>query len=194
MNTMQLSLFGISHPGRAFDELLRKPAPQWGLWAILVRWVGASLTVGLLALFVMRVPTTPSSLNFPFLTDENYYLVSIFWGPVFGLAIWLLWGAFAHVWLRLAGYTSDFDHILNMIGLASLIPAPFVWIWDSLMIIMDRVRAPEAGVGHMILALWGLSLLTIGFKRNLQLGTMMAASLSVALLLIYIPLAMLWIR
>jgi hypothetical protein len=48
---------------------------------------------------------------------------------LFGVAIWLLWGAILHVVIRLMGRSSDFDRILNMVGLATLIPAPAVWIW-----------------------------------------------------------------
>jgi hypothetical protein len=41
MSLVQLWLLGLVNPSRAFDELSKKPAPSWGFWAILLRFVPA---------------------------------------------------------------------------------------------------------------------------------------------------------
>jgi hypothetical protein len=56
MNFIQVWLLGILNPSRAFDELRRKPAPTWGFWAILVRYVPTALTTTLALHLLGRTP------------------------------------------------------------------------------------------------------------------------------------------
>ncbi len=53
---------------------------------------------------------------------KNYYLAEVFFLPIFGVTIWLLISALAHVGIRLAGKSSDFDRVLNIVGMGVLIP------------------------------------------------------------------------
>ena len=120
MNLLQLWLVGLYAPSRAFEALKGKPAPFWGLWAILIRFVFTSLTTTLALHLLGREPFTPSRLTF--LTMQNYFGAEVFFLPVFGLAIWLLGGAVVHLVLRLLGRPGDYDQVLNVIGMAMLIP------------------------------------------------------------------------
>ncbi|MBM3240584.1 hypothetical protein FJZ31_30235 [Candidatus Poribacteria bacterium] len=122
MNFVQVWFLGIINPSRMFDELKSRPAPLWGFCAVLIRFVFTSLTT-ILALYLLgRVPFVPS--NLAFLTTENYYSAEIFFLPIFGLVAWLLMSSSAHIVLRLAGKASDFDQILNIVGMGMLIPMP----------------------------------------------------------------------
>lgn len=126
MNFLQVWLAGLSSPSRAFEELQSKPAPLWGLWAVLVRFTGTSLTTILALHLLGRVPFAPSSLTF--LAAENYYAAEIFFLLLFGLAAWLMMSSITHVVLRLGGKASDFDRILNVVGVGMLTPMPAVWL------------------------------------------------------------------
>ncbi len=57
-------------------------------------------------------------------------MAQVFFLPIFGVTIWLLMSAFAHVALRLAGKSSDFDLVLNIVGMGMLIPMAVTWAWD----------------------------------------------------------------
>ena len=70
-----------------------------------------------------RQPFAPSSLGF--LATNSYYRAQVFFLPLFGLGIWLLMSALAHVAPRLMGKESHFDLVLNMIGMGMLDPMPF---------------------------------------------------------------------
>jgi hypothetical protein len=72
--------------------------------------------------FVGREPFTPSSLTF--LPARNYYMAQVFFLPIFGVTVWLLVSSFAHVVLRVAGKASNFDLVLNIVGIGMLIPMP----------------------------------------------------------------------
>src|SRR5512137_2060168 len=115
MAFLRLWLNGILHPARAFDELKTRPAPRWGLIAVAIRFVGTSLTTELLSIALHLRPFQPPYLTF--LPAEGYYRYQFFFMPLFGLGVWLLTSAVAHVTLRLAGKRSDMDQVLNIIGL-----------------------------------------------------------------------------
>jgi len=71
MNFFQIWFLGIVNPPLAFDELRRKPAPHWGFWAVLIRFIGTSMTT-ILALFLLdRQLFERSCLTF--LSEKNYY-------------------------------------------------------------------------------------------------------------------------
>ncbi len=192
MDFVRIWLSGLVRPSRAFDELKTKRAPLWGLLAVLIRFIITSLTT-ILALYLLgREPFTPSHLTF--LTTDNYYAAEIVFLPVFGLAMWLLGSAVVHVILRLAGRQSDFDQILNIIGLGMLIPMPIVWLWDWTMIALNWYQMTVMAVSHSFFALWGVIVHSIGFKRILGLQTLTGVGLALVIPAVYIPLAMIFVR
>ncbi len=185
-------ILGLHDPWRSFSELRAKPAPLWGLRAILIRWLVTSLTTTLALHLLGRVPFTPSRLTF--LTPQDYYLAQIFFLPVFGVAIWLLGGSLVHLLVRLSGRSGDFDRVLNVIGMAMLIPSPVVWLWDWSMIALSWYRLTIMAVSHSLFALWGAALYAIGLRRVLGLGWLPAGLLAAALTAGYISLAALFVR
>lgn len=192
MKFVQVWLSGLINPSQAFEELKSKPAPMWGFWAVLIRFVATSLTTILALHLLGRVPFAPSRLTF--LATEDYYSAEIFFLPVFGLGIWLLGSAVVHVVLRLAGKVSDIDQVLNIIGMAWLIPMPVVWLWDWTTIALDWYQITVMAVSHSIFALWEVILCSVGFKRILRLRTLPAIGLALATAGVYISLAMMFVR
>ncbi len=192
MTFLQVSLSGLINPSRAFDELKSKPAPMWGFWAVLIRFAATSLTTTLALHLLGRMPFEPSRLTF--LTMENYYAAEVFFLPVFGLAVWLLGSAIVHLVLRLARKASDFDKILNIIDMGMLIPMPVVLIWDWTMIAINWYQMTVIAISHSFFALWGVILYSIGFKRILGLRPLFAIGLALVITVVYISLAMVFVR
>lgn len=192
MNFVQIWLLGLINPFRAFEALKSKPAPMWGFWAVLIRFVVTSLTTTLALYLLGRVPFTSSRLTF--LTTENYYAAEILFFPIYGLAIWLLMSGIVYIVLSLTRKASDFDQILNIVGLGMLIPMPVVWLWDWTMIALNWYQMTVMAVSHSIFALWGVILYSVGFKRILGLRILLAIGLSLAITVVYISLTMIFIR
>ena len=192
MTFLQVWFSGLINPSRAFDELKSKPAPIWGFWAVLIRFAVTSLTTTLASYLLGRMPFEPSRLTF--LTMENYYAAEVFFLPVFGLAVWLLGSAIVHLVLRLARKASDFDQILNILGMGMLIPMPVVLIWDWTMIALNWYQMTVMDISHSVFAFWGVILYSIGFKRTLGLRALVAIGLALVITVVYISLAMIFVR
>lgn len=189
---LRVWILGIFNPARAFDELKGKPAPAWGFAAVAIRFVFTSLTTILALHLLGREPFVSSYLTF--LRTEDYYVAEIFFLPLFGLVLWLLGSAIVHVVLRLMGEASDFDQILNVVGMGMLIPMPAVWLWDWTAIAVSWYRTTVMAASHALFALWGAVLYAIGLKKILGLRTPLASGLAAVVMGVYIGLAMIFIR
>ncbi len=192
MSFVQVWFLGLIHPTRSFEDLKGKPAPQWGLLAVLLRFIPTALLVTLPLYLLGREPFYTSSLTF--LATNNYYLPQVFFLPIFGVAIWLLMSALAHVVLRLAGKGSDFDQVLNIIGMGMLIPIPVIWVWDMSMIALNWYVIPVMAVSHSIFQLWEASIEAVGFIKLLRLRAVPAICLAVIINAIYVAFAAILIR
>jgi hypothetical protein len=192
MNFIQVWLSGIINPIRSLDELKGKPAPQWGLIAVLTRFIPTSLIVTLPLFLLGREPFYPSYLTF--LATQNYYMAQVIFLPIFGLTIWLLMSACAHVLMRLAGKESDFDLVLNIVGMGMLIPIPVVWAWDVTMIALNLYLLPVMAISHSIFQLWEASIEALGFIKLLRLRILPAVCLALIINVIYIAFAAMFIR
>ena len=72
----ELWALGVVKPRRALPMFKNVPAPSWGFYATLIRFVGTALT-SILALHLLdKRPFVSSYLIF--LKEENYYLAEIF--------------------------------------------------------------------------------------------------------------------
>jgi hypothetical protein len=183
---------GWVHPGRAFTALKPLPAPAWGARAMVIRWLGTAVTTGLLSWLLGRRPIAPSYLTFmPPVTDRPaWILLSL----AFGAGIWLLMSATAHVIFRLAGRPCDFDRVLNIVGLGMLIPMPAVWAWDWAMLGLDAFNAPVMGVSHALFQAWETGLEAVGFRRVLGVGSLPAVAVAIGINMLFILLAMIFVR
>jgi hypothetical protein len=189
---LRLWLVGIYNPVRFAEELKATPAPLWGFAAVAIRFFGTTLIAGVLALVFHMRPFQPSSLTF--LPTEVYYRYQLFFMPVFGLAVWLLMSAVAHTAMRLAGKRSDFDLVLNIVGLGMLIPMPLVWLWDWTMIGLGTFTLVTMSISHSLFQLWEASVQALCFRRNLGLGVPAAIALAAGINIIFILVAMIFVR
>ena len=192
MNFVQVWLSGLINPIRSLDQLKGKPAPQWGLLAVLTRFIPTSLIVTFPLFLLGREPFSPSYLTF--LATSNYYVAQVFFLPIFGVMIWLLMSASVHVVLRLAGKGSDFDLVLNIVGMGMLIPIPVVWAWDVTMIALNLYIVPVMAISHTLFQLWEASIEAVGFVRLLRLRIVPAIGIALIINALYIAFAMIFIR
>jgi hypothetical protein len=192
MNFVRVWLFGVIHPARSLDELKDKPAPQWGLWAVLIRFVTTALIETFPLYLLGREPFAPSYLTF--LSTKDYYKAEVFFLPLFGLALWLLMSGLAHVLVRVAGKGSDMDRILNIVGLGMLIPMPVLWACDIAMIALNIFVLPWSAISHATVQLWEASLEALGFIRLLRLRILPAILLALVINALYIGLANIFAR
>lgn len=174
------------------ETLRTRPAPFWGLTAVLVRFVGTSLLVALPLALLGRTPFTPPYLSF--IQEEDYYRVLVFLLPVFGVFTWLLMSAFAQLVLRLSSHDTDFDRIANVAGISMLIPMPVVWAWDLTMILTGGYGLVVMAISHSIFQIWETVLGIIGLKRVVGLGTRASVLVAVAINLIYVLMGALFSR
>jgi len=193
MSFLRIWIQGLYNPAGAFKKLQPKPAPYWGLWAILLRFVITALTSILALRILNRTPFYPSSLTF--LATDQYYTAEIFFLPLFGLACWLLAGALVHLILRGMGKESDFDWILNVIGFGLLIPMPVTWLVDWVSIALDIYGRGITPLIHSLISLWEIALITVGLAKMEEARSwvyiLLAALVKIG---VYIPLAALFIR
>ena len=184
MDFLNLWFTGLLHPSRAMETLRTRPAPFWGLQAVLLRFVGTSLLVSLPLALLGRVPFEPSYIEF--IQEKHYYTVLVFMFPVFGIIAWLLMSSFAHLILRLSSHHTDFDQIANVAGMSMLIPMPIVWVWDLTMIMTGAYGLVTMGISHTIIQIWETIIGTIGLKRVVGLRTRTAILVAIAINLIYV--------
>ncbi len=102
--------------------------------------------------------------------------------------------AIVHLVLRLAGNVSDFDQVLNIVGMGMLIPMPLVWLWDWMMIALNLYQMTMMAVSHGFFQLWETIIESIGFMRILGLGASNAIGLALVINGVYVLLAIIFIR
>jgi len=120
---MRVFLTGYYNPAKFAERLRDAPAPQWGFYAQLIRALLDAFIL-YLPLFIMGYsPPTPSYL--PIFSTENYFGALVLIAPIVLTAQWLLGSSLVHVVLRLSGRHTDFDQILNINGMATLVVGAF---------------------------------------------------------------------
>ncbi len=184
MTFIRVWALGIFSPLRAFEALKGKPAPLWGLWAVLIRFVVTSLTTTLALCLLGREPLVPSYLTF--VPTTNYYAVLLFTFPLFGVAAWLLMSAVAYLMIRLIGREVDFDQVLNVVGIGMVIPMPVVWLWDWTMIGLDAYRLPTMAVSHAVFQMWETGIEAVGLRRVVGVKAPVAVGVAVVINLVYV--------
>lgn len=192
MSFVRVWFTGYYNPVKMIEELRSKPAPQWGFYGQFLRAVLDSLLLYLPLALTGHVPPAPSNLSF--LPPEQYYWHLIWLTPIVLSAEWLLFSAFTHVVLRLAGWHSNFDHILNISGMAALVSGTFLLAWDWIWFAMDSVNQYFLGVSHLVISLWSVLIVSIGLKRILDVPIWLSAILSFLSIPIALPFAIMFMR
>jgi hypothetical protein len=185
-------LAGYYNPKKMIEELRSRPAPQWGFYGQLLRAAMDSLLVYLPLALLGRVPPTHSNLSF--IPTEQYYWHLIWLSPLVLGAVWLLAPAFTHVVLRLTGRHSDFDQILNINGMATIVVGAFLVVWDWAWFALGGLNQYALGTSHLVISLWVVVIGAIGLKGILGVPTWLGALLSFLGIPIALPFGIMFMR
>ena len=193
MDLLHIWLLGLYRPSKAIDILAGKPAPHFGLYAMLLRGGMISLLWYLPAAFFGRLPSP-----LPYLTlvsAEGYFAFLAWIFPVFVLGTWLLGGALTHLLLRLGRRQSNIDLILNIGGMGGLVATVplLIFDWTNLLLALP-VPVVLWGLIHLLIDGWYVAFTVAGFRKLLGLPLWLALSLVGIDFMIGIPLAALFLR
>jgi hypothetical protein len=192
MSFVRVWFTGYYNPAKMIEALRTKPAPLWGFYGQLLRAMFDSLLLYLPVALMGWVPPTPSNLSF--IPTEHYYWHLVWLAPLVLGAQWLLAPAFAHVVLRLSGRPSDFDQILNIFGMATIVVGAFLLVWDWAWIALGGVGQIFLGTSHLLIALWAVIIETIGLRRILGVPLWLSALLSLMSIPIALPFGIMFMR
>jgi len=185
-------LSGYTNPKRFVDELREKPAPQWGIYGQLLRAGLDSLLIYLPVTVMGRVPPTPSYLSF--ISTERYYAALIVLTPLVLMFQTLVGASFLHVALRLSGRASDFDQIVNLLGMAALVVGAVLIPWDWFWFAVGGVDQYFLGFSHLVISLWAALLIVLGLKRTLGIPVGLGVLLTLLTIPVGLPMAMMFMR
>ena len=192
MAFLRLWLTAYYNPARFADGLRGKPAPNWGLVAVVLRGLIDSLLLYLPVYLMGWQPPTPSFI--PIFSTEHYYRTLIFIGPLLFLAHWLMSGAFTHVVFRLIRRRSDIDLILNIVGMTNLVIAAVIIAWDWLCIAAGWGNQWSLGISHLVIDVWGIAISVVVYKRLLGVPAWLVILLALLGITTWLPIAMTFMR
>ncbi len=192
MSFIRLWVTGYVNPRRFVEELASKRAPHWGLGAQFLRALLDSLLVYLPLSLMGRVPTTPSFL--PVISTEHYFAALIWMTPLVFIAQLLLSSSLIHVVLRLLGRASDFDRLVNLIGMTALVIGAVLIPWDWMWFALGGVDQYFLGLSHLVIDLWAVLLVVLGMKRIFGVPYWLGIILNVLCIAISIAVAMVFMR
>lgn len=192
MSFIRVWFTGYYNPAKMIEELRSKPAPHWGFYGQFLRAALDSLLLYLPIALMGRIPPTPSNLSF--IPTDQYYWSLIWLSPLVLGTEWLLGSAFTHVVLRLSGRPSDFDQILNIVGMATIVVGAFILAWDWAWIAHGGVNEYFLGISHLVISLWATVIETIGLKRILGVPVWLGALLSLLGIPIALPFGIMFMR
>jgi hypothetical protein len=192
MDFVRLWLTGYVRPTRFIDELKSKPAPHWGVYGQLLRAGLDSVLVYLPVALTGRIPPTPSYVSL--IPTEGYYTALIGLGPVVLMVQLLIEASFLHVAIRLSGRRSDFDQILNVVGMAALVVGAVLIPWDWMWYAIGGVDQYLLGISHLVISLWSTLLIVLGLRRILGVPVVLAVLVSVLAIPVSLPVAIMFMR
>ncbi|MFO7633572.1 MAG: hypothetical protein R6W76_13595 [Caldilinea sp.] len=163
---------GYLGPRRFTNGLKDAPAPGWGFHAVILRSMMDSLLIYLPVAVMGRQPPTPSYLTF--LAADHYYFTLIWLTPLIFLTQWLLGGAVLHLVLRLRRLPGDIDRILNLTGMAGLVVATVLVLWDWFWFMAGAANQVFLGVSHLVIDLWWFVLVVAGLRQIVGGSTRLA--------------------
>jgi hypothetical protein len=192
MSFIRVWVTGYYSPTKLIEQLRSKPAPQWGIFASLLRGILDSLLVYLPVSLMGRVPPTPSYLSF--VPTERYYFGLIWMAPIVLFVELLMGSVVIHVLLRLMGRHSDIDQIININGMSSLIVGAVLVLWDWVWFALGVANQYFLGISHLVIALWAVAIMAVGLRRILSVPLWLSIILSILIIPAGLPFAMMFMR
>lgn len=189
---LNLWLAGYTSPAKFIDDLRSMPAPHWGIYAQLLRAGFDSLLVYLPLALMGLTPPTPSYLSI--IPTERYYAALVGLTPVVLIAELLISASFLHIAIRLSGRPSDFDQIVNLVGMAALVVGAILVPWDWMWFAIGGVDQYFLGISHLVISLWSTFLTVLGLHRMLAVPLWLAILLSLLAIPVTLPVAIMFMR
>ena len=109
-------------------------------------------------------------------------------------AEWLLSPVFTHVVLRRTGRRSDFDQVLNIAGMATIVVGAFLLVWDWSWFALGGVDQYFLGISHLTISPWAVVISTIGLKLILGVPAWLGTLLSFLGIPIALPFGIMFMR
>lgn len=194
MSFISIWLNSYLHPQRALDNLAEQNTPRYGAGYTLIRGVMLSLLFYLPFYYLNFEPLTPTYLQI--LDTPDYFLYAALIWPVFGLLSWVYLSGVIYLLLRLLGYRANFDQLLNVGGLIGLTIGVVLLIFDWLMVALGfHNSALFLGVAHVLIAdPWSITLSAYFYRNYFGVPVWLSVLLGILVRLLFIPVAMLFIR
>jgi hypothetical protein len=114
--------------------------------------------------------------------------------PIILIVILLVQSVIIHVILRLLGYNSDVDQIININGMSALIIGAVLVPWDWMMYALGVADQYFLGITHIIISLWAVVIMAVGLWRILSVPRWLSIILGIILFPIALPFAMMFMR
>jgi hypothetical protein len=86
------------------------------------------------------------------------------------------------------------DQILNVIGMGMLVPMPAVWLFDWTAIGLSFYTMMPMAISHSIFQLWEVAIEATGLHKLLGLRLSVAVTVAIVINVVYVLLAMTFIR
>lgn len=192
MSLIRLWFLGYINPVRMIDALRAEPAPQLGLLAQLVRSLLDSFLLYLPLSLMGWVPPTPS--NITFLPTEGYYSTLIWLTPLVLITVLLVQASLIHVVIRLSGRRSEFDQVVNIVGMSALVVGAFLLVWDWAWIAIGSVDQYFLGLSHLLISLWAVVITVLGLKRILGVPVWLGVVVNCLAVPAALPFAIMFMR
>lgn len=192
MNFAQTWFAGYVSPTRFVEALKSQHAPHWGFYAQILRSLIDSLLLYLPLAILGRQPPTPSYLTF--IPTEEYYAALIWLTPLVFMTEWLLAAAVIHVFLRLCQLPSNMDQILNITGMAGLVVAAALIVWDWFWLIVGGMNQYSLGISHLLIDVWWFIIVVTAFRRLFGISVRHGITLSFLAFATAMPFAILFMR
>jgi hypothetical protein len=192
MDFLRIWLTGYVSPWKFAEGLKGRPAPQWGFYAQSLRALLDSVFLFLPLFLLGRAPAMPSYLRF--IPTETYYGALVWLAPMAFTAQWLLGGGVMHLVLRLTGRPSDFDQLLNITGMATLVVGAFLIVWDWIWIIAGGMNQYWLGYSHLLIDAWGGVIAVRGLRELLDVPIWLGVCMYVLAIAAALPIAIMFMR
>jgi hypothetical protein len=192
VTTIKSWIYGYINPNKMIDILTVQRSPKIGFFATLLRSLMDSLFLFLPIYFLGRQPSLPSYLSF--IKTENYYSFLALIIPFYFILQWLFLSGVLYIILRSLGKKIEFDHLLNIFGLISLVVGFFLILWDWPWIIARSENYMLLGVTHLIIDIWAIVLAIICLKKIIGIKIWLGVLLNIVWMILALPPAMLIMR
>ena len=189
---LQLWFTGYVNPVRFIERLRSAPAPLYGFYGQLLRALMDALLLFLPLYLLGRIPPMQSFINL--FSTQTYYGTLVWLAPIIFFLQWLISSGLIHVTLRLMKRPSDFDQILNITGMTTLVVGFILLVWDWSWIALGGLDQYALGISHLVIDIYGILIGIIGLKRLLGVPIWLGILFNLLVFIVGLPIGALFIR